>query len=143
MPSDVSEGIRTVRSIRNFFAEHGYYHARGVFSAGEIAALAEDFDRIVDQIAAAGEPVDATWDGGQAAAVMQAGDRILHTHNVQKFSAAGLTRFSVRPFLTSWNPSWVRTSSSTTQNCFKNRPNTDLRFPCIRTGRIFRPCRTP
>ena len=68
------------------FAEHGYWHARGVFSADHVAALEADFDRIVAQLESSGEAIDARWDGAATDALSRPGDRIVHTHNVQKYS---------------------------------------------------------
>ncbi|MCV6594161.1 MAG: phytanoyl-CoA dioxygenase family protein [Silicimonas sp.] len=88
-----------VTEAKAFFDEHGFYHAKGVFAADEVAALETDFDRIVRQLVASGEDVDATWDGGEAAKIAGAGDRILHTHNVQKFSRVWLNAFLNERFL--------------------------------------------
>ena len=72
------------------FAEEGYHLAKGVFSAEEVAELERDFDRIVAQISGTGENVNATW-GGPEMARLGAGDRVvIHTHNVQQYSAAWL-----------------------------------------------------
>ncbi|MEL6957376.1 MAG: phytanoyl-CoA dioxygenase family protein [Pseudomonadota bacterium] len=85
--------------IAAFFAEHGYYHAKGLFQVDEVAALARDFDHITAQLVASGEDVDATWDGGEAAKIGRATDRILHTHNVQKYSRTWLNAFLNDRFL--------------------------------------------
>jgi len=82
-----------------YFDEHGYYHAKGVFRADEVAALGTDFDRIVRQLLASGDQIDATWDGTETAKISQPGDRILHTHNVQKFSRVWLNAFLNDRFL--------------------------------------------
>lgn len=82
-----------------YFAEHGYYHAKRVFRAHEVTALEADFDRIVDQLLASGDRIDATWDGTETAKILRPGDRILHTHNVQKFSRVWLTAFLNERFL--------------------------------------------
>ncbi len=86
-------------SIGDVFDEQGYVLARGVFSKSEIDALEPSFDRIVDQITASDENVDATWDGGQAAKLSRAGDVVLHTHNVQKYSRVWLDALSSDAFL--------------------------------------------
>ena len=72
--------------INEFFAEHGYYHAKGVFAADGLAELTKDFDRIVAQLEASGDHIDATWDGGNTAKLKANNDSIIHTHNVQKYS---------------------------------------------------------
>ena len=86
-------------TIQDQFAKDGYFHAKGLFSAAEVAALEEDFDRIVAQLSASGEAIDATWDGGQAANIARAGDTILHTHNVQKYSRRWLDALMSPAFL--------------------------------------------
>ena len=85
--------------VKAYFEEHGFYHAKGVFRPDEVAALEGDFDRIVRQLVSSGEDVDATWDGGEAAKIANAGDRILHTHNVQKYSRVWLNAFLNERFL--------------------------------------------
>lgn len=85
--------------ISEFFQEHGYYHAKGLFQADEVAALARDFDLITAQLTASGEEVDATWDGGETQKIGRATDSILHTHNVQKYSRTWLNAFLNERFL--------------------------------------------
>lgn len=85
--------------ISDFFAENGYYHAKGVFDTDEIAALEGDFDRIVRQLSASGDQIDATWDGAANDALKSANDVIFHTHNVQKYSRTWLNAFLNERFL--------------------------------------------
>jgi len=68
-------------------AEHGYYLAKGVFSPAEIAELEADFDRIVAQLLAGDEEVNATWGGPEMKQLGAEKLVVLHTHNVQQFSA--------------------------------------------------------
>ena len=84
---------------KSFFDENGFYHARGLFRPDEVAALRTDFDRIVNQLVESGDQVDATWDGGEAQKIARPGDRILHTHNVQKYSRTWLNAFLNDRFL--------------------------------------------
>ncbi|RLA55520.1 MAG: phytanoyl-CoA dioxygenase family protein [Gammaproteobacteria bacterium] len=84
---------------KEFFAENGYYHARSVFSPDELSAMTTDFDCIVDQIQASGAVVDATWDGAAAQKLMGESNTILHTHNVQQFSAVWLRAIQQERFL--------------------------------------------
>jgi len=85
--------------VTAYFEENGFFHAKSVFRPDEVAALETDFDRIVRQLVASGEDVDATWDGGEAAKIAKADDRILHTHNVQKYSRVWLNAFLNERFL--------------------------------------------
>lgn len=86
-------------SVKEFFAEHGYYHARGVYSTAEIAELERSFDRIVAQLLASGEGVDATWRGAEMERLKAKDDVILHTHNVQQYAAAWLRAMQHDAFL--------------------------------------------
>ena len=85
--------------IATQFEKDGYYVARGLFQPDEVAALERDFDRIVAQLTASGEAIDATWDGGEAAKLARSSDVILHTHNVQKYSRTWLNAFLNERFL--------------------------------------------
>jgi len=86
-------------NIRTHFEEHGYYVARGLFDAETMVPLQRDFDRIVAQVQRSGEPVDATWDGTETGKLARAGDTILHTHNVQKYSPSWRNAFLDADFL--------------------------------------------
>ncbi|MEM9344216.1 MAG: phytanoyl-CoA dioxygenase family protein [Pseudomonadota bacterium] len=85
--------------IKASFDEQGYYLAKGLFQPDEVGALEADFDRIVRQLTASGEAIDATWDGGETQKIAATGDRILHTHNVQKYSRTWLNAFLNERFL--------------------------------------------
>lgn len=85
--------------IAEFFAENGYYHARGVFSPDEIRALDEDFDRIVCQLQGTGENLNARWGGEEMARLDRGDSTIIHTHNVQIYSARWLQAFLHPAFL--------------------------------------------
>ncbi len=89
-PSPMTGGEAVLSDISKQFAEDGFYHARGVFDAARVAALDAEFDRIVAQLKRGGEKVDATWPGDAAAQLAEAGDTIVHTHNVQRYSRAWL-----------------------------------------------------
>ena len=73
------------------FYEHGYAIARGVFQGDTLKRMQDDFDRIVRQIVASGEEVNAKWAGADR---LGAADTVvLHTHNVQQYSSAWLRAF--------------------------------------------------
>jgi ectoine hydroxylase-related dioxygenase (phytanoyl-CoA dioxygenase family) len=78
------------------FAEEGYVLAKGVFSAAEVAELEADFDWIVSQLLSSGEEINATWKGPEMNRLGAEKLVVLHTHNVQQFSAAW-TRAFVHP----------------------------------------------
>jgi len=70
------------------FAEDGYYIAKGVFSPAEVAELESEFDRIVGQLLASGEQLNAKWGGPEMERLQSQQMVVLHTHNVQQYSAA-------------------------------------------------------
>ncbi|MEJ5169989.1 MAG: phytanoyl-CoA dioxygenase family protein [Fimbriimonadales bacterium] len=72
------------------FAEQGYYVARGVYSPEEVRELEEDFDRIVSQLLASGENVNARWGGPEMERLGAQSTTVVHTHNVQRYSARWL-----------------------------------------------------
>lgn len=77
-------------AIGRQFAEEGYYLAKGVFSPAEVAELERDFDRIVAQISRTEENVNATWSGPEMERLGAKNLVVIHTHNVQQYSAAWL-----------------------------------------------------
>ncbi len=62
---------------------------KGVFGGEQLAVMEADFDRIVQQLQATGEDVNARWDSA-AAYRGAAAQSIVHTHHVQNYSAAWL-----------------------------------------------------
>lgn len=74
-------------SLRESYDADGYVVVRGVFSPAEVAELEAAFDEIVRQLVASGEHLNSRW-GGEAMDAMGAADTVvLHTHNVQYYSA--------------------------------------------------------
>ena len=85
--------------IRTFFDENGYFLAHGVYPEDTLAALEEDFDRIVDQLERSGERINARWEGAQTDELDGGASRIVHTHNVQRYSARWLEALLEPAFL--------------------------------------------
>lgn len=83
--------------IGPYFHEHGYAVARGVFQEDDLKALEHDFDRIVAQIQSAGEETNARWTGPEMEAHQNT--VVLHTHNVQQYSAVWLKALLNERFL--------------------------------------------
>ncbi len=84
---------------KKFFEENGYYIARGVYSPEEIQGMEQDFDRMVDQLLNSGENANARW-GGKLMERLDGGNSVvLHTHNVQTYSAVWLKAFMQEKFL--------------------------------------------
>ena len=86
--------------IRDAYARQGYYHARAVFSPGEVAELAAEYDRIVAQLLDSGDELNARWGNDAAMAELGASESVvLHTNNVQQYSARWLRALSQERFL--------------------------------------------
>lgn len=85
--------------IGRSFARDGYYLARGVYSQEEVATLEGDFDRIVGQLTASGEQINARWSGPEMEKLGADKLVVLHTHNVQQYSATWLRAFLQEKFL--------------------------------------------
>jgi ectoine hydroxylase-related dioxygenase (phytanoyl-CoA dioxygenase family) len=88
----------SLAEITKSFQEDGYYVARNVYNPAELAELERDFDRIVAQLRGSGEQVDARW-GGAAINKIDTNTTVVHTHNVQIYSAAWLRAFLQPRFL--------------------------------------------
>lgn len=76
-------------SLRELFQEQGYVLVRRVFTPECVHGLEGEFDRIVGQLLASGEEVNARWTGPEMDR-LGAGTVVLHTHNVQQYSATWL-----------------------------------------------------
>lgn len=85
--------------IGKFFHENGYYFAKGVYSPQEVEAMEHDFDRGVAQLLESDENVNARW-GGRLMDALDGGESvIIHTHNIQSFSAVWMQAFLQEKFL--------------------------------------------
>lgn len=76
-------------AVAAFYQEHGYYIGRGLVDTKTLGGLERDFDRIVEQIQAGGANANARWNQETTTALDN--DRssvVIHTHQVQKYSAA-------------------------------------------------------
>lgn len=76
-----------MNTINECWQENGFYHARGVFSPAEVQELESDFDRIVATLRSSSENVNARWGGEEMNRLDGGASEIIHTHNVQMFSA--------------------------------------------------------
>jgi len=85
--------------IGEFFAENGYYHAKGVYSPDEVKELEQDFDRIVHQLSGSGEEFETRWQGAAMERIAPKNSVVVHTHNVQIYSGAWLRAFLQPHFL--------------------------------------------
>jgi len=85
--------------ISEFYQTNGYYHAKGIFSPNELRDLETDFDHIVRQISSTGEEVNARWGGAAMEKIAAKDSVVVHTHNVQIYSAVWLRAMMQELFL--------------------------------------------
>jgi ectoine hydroxylase-related dioxygenase (phytanoyl-CoA dioxygenase family) len=78
------------QEIKTFFAENGYYLARGVYSPDEIAELEREVDRIVAQNIRLNDAADKSWKGEAVDRLKVGGTFFTHTHQVHYYSARWL-----------------------------------------------------
>ncbi len=75
-------------TIKSFFEEHGYYHAKQVFNLEQLEDLSTDYDAIVKQLLHSGDNLNARWDNPETMKKLASESSvILHTNNVQQYSA--------------------------------------------------------
>jgi len=86
-------------TIKSFFDEHGYYVAKGVYSPDEVTELERDFDRIVRQLMAGNEQINARWAGPEVERLGAMNTVVYHTHNVHQYSAAWMRALLQEKFL--------------------------------------------
>ena len=86
-------------NISASFAKNGYYLAKGVFNPEQLATLEVEFDRIVKQISGVDENINARWVGPEMERLGAADKVVLHTHNVQQYSAEWMKAFYDDKFL--------------------------------------------
>ena len=86
-------------SIAEFFDENGYYLAPGVYSEASLQKMELDFDRIVEKLENSGEDVNARWDSQSTDELDGGVSRIIHTHNVHRYSACWLIALLQQQFL--------------------------------------------
>jgi ectoine hydroxylase-related dioxygenase (phytanoyl-CoA dioxygenase family) len=86
-------------AIGRVFAEQGYYIAKSVYSPEELVAMEADFDRIVQQLTESGENINAAWSGPEVDRIGATGQVVLHTHNVQHYSAVWMRALLQEKFL--------------------------------------------
>jgi phytanoyl-CoA hydroxylase len=84
-------------NIATDFQRDGYVVVRGVFEGDLLDSMRRDFDRIVEQILGSGEDVNARWAGAEKLGPQDS--VVLHTHNVQQFSAVWMRALLHQPFL--------------------------------------------
>ena len=72
--------------VSSTFNEQGYYLARGLFSQRAISYLEKEFDKIINQMNASNENINARWGSELTRTIEDPKSMVLHTHNVQSYS---------------------------------------------------------
>ncbi len=103
--SPVRRVMSSTRELARRFRRDGFAVARGVFDSDHVARLERAFDDIVAQSQRSGEDIDACWGGPRMDALGAEGTSVLHTHDVQQFSAE---------WLRGWNHDATRSSANRT-----------------------------
>ena len=81
------------------FKEKGFCVKNSVFTADALYALTSDFDRIVFQLQESGENINARWDSELTEDIEQSDTQVIHTHNVQSYSAEMMAMIQSKIFL--------------------------------------------
>ena len=81
------------------FKEKGFCVKNSVFTADALYALSSDFDRIVLQLQESGEYINARWGSELTEDIEQSDTQVIHTHNVQSFSAEMMTMIQNKKLL--------------------------------------------
>jgi len=74
------------KNVLSTFNEQGYYLARGLFSKHAVSYLEKEFDKIVNQMNASNENINARWGSELTKTIEDPKSMVLHTHNVQSYS---------------------------------------------------------
>ena len=85
--------------VLSTFNEQGYYLAKGLFSQRAISYLEKEFDKIVNQINASNENINARWGSELTKTIEDPKSMVLHTHNVQSYSQKMLNMVQNRNLL--------------------------------------------
>ena len=72
--------------VLSTFNEQSYYLARGLFGQRAISNLQKEFDKIVNQMNASNENINARWGSELTKTIEDPKSMVLHTHNVQSYS---------------------------------------------------------
>ena len=69
------------------FKKKGFCLKKNIFTPDTVQALSSEFDRIVSQLQESGEYINARWGSELTKDIEQSDTQVIHTHNVQSFSA--------------------------------------------------------
>ena len=88
-PAPLTSQRIDLQEAAEFYQKNGYYIARQVVDPATLAPLQTDFDRTVDQLQRSGEEINARWNLDTTTALdADQSTVVIHTHQIQKYSAA-------------------------------------------------------
>ena len=81
------------------FKEKGFCVINNLFNSDIIDTLSSEFDRIVSQLQKSGENINARWSSELTKDIEQSETQVIHTHNVQSYSAEMMAMIQSKIFL--------------------------------------------
>ena len=87
------------KKVLSNFNEQGYYLAKGLFSQRAISYLEKEFDKIINQMNASNENINARWGSELTKTIEDPKSMVLHTHSVQSYSQKVLNMFQNKNLL--------------------------------------------
>ena len=81
------------------FKEKGFCVINNLFNSDIVDTLSSEFDRIVSQLQKSGENINARWDSELTEDIEQSDTQVIHTHNVQSYSAEMMAMIQSKIFL--------------------------------------------
>ena len=81
------------------FKEKGFCLEKNVFTPDAVQILSSEFDRIVSQLQRSGEYINARWGSELTKDIEQSETQVIHTHNVQSYSAEMMAMIQSKIFL--------------------------------------------
>ena len=93
--------INRMNTITSNFYKDGYHIEKNIFPKKNIGVIENEFDYIVKQLKLSGENINARWDSKLRSALEQnkMDTEVIHTHNVQSYSAEMLFLLQDKKFL--------------------------------------------
>ena len=81
------------------FKEKGFCVINNLFNSDIVDTLSSEFDRIVSQLQESGENINARWSSELTKDIEQSETQVIHTHNVQSYSAEMMAMIQSKIFL--------------------------------------------
>ena len=81
------------------FKEKGFYAQSSLFTKEALQKYSLEFDRIVTQLKESGEVINARWGSELTKDIEQSESQVIHTHNVQSYSAEMMAMIQNEQFL--------------------------------------------